>query len=138
MFGLFGKNSKALQLIRDSQSIIRSDETAYADRHLVKISEITSSSIQRALNKPDFKTTKGDKTPRWLKEAHRDARKRNDQAALSGTTLAIIFLRAQELGDLAQPACDAIDEFIARWPVVENSSTQSSDCLLYTSPSPRD
>ena len=127
MFGLFGKNSKALQLIRDSQSIIRSDETAYADRHLVKISEITSSSIQRALNKPDFKTTKGDKTPRWLKEAHRDARKRNDQAALSGTTLAIIFLRARELGDLAQPACDAIDEFIARWPVVENSSTQSSE-----------
>ena len=79
------------------------------------------------MNKPDFKTTKGDKTPRWLKEAHRDARKRNDQAALSGTTLAIIFLRAQELGDLAQPACDAIDEFIARWPVVENSSTQSSE-----------
>ena len=127
MFGLFGKNSKALQLIRDSQSIIRSDETAYADRHLVKISEITSSSIQQALSNPDIKTTKGDKTPRWLKEAHRDARKRNDQAALSGTTLAIIFLRAQELGDLAQPACDAIDDFIARWPAVENSSTQSSE-----------
>ena len=126
MFGLFGKNSKALQLIRDSQSIIRSDETAYADRHLSTISEITSSSIQQALSKPDIKTTKGDKTPRWLKEAHRDARKRNDQAALSGTTLAIIFLRAQELGDLAQPACDAIDEFIARWPVVEKSSTQTS------------
>jgi len=44
----------------------------------------------------------------------------------SGTTLAIIFLRAQELGDLARPACDAIDEFIARWPVVEKSSTQTS------------
>ena len=126
MFGLFGKNSKALQLIRDSQSIIRSDETAYADRHLSKISEITSSSIQQALSNPDIKTTKGDKTPRWLKEAHHDARKRNDQAALSGTTLAIIFLRAQELGDLAQPACDAIDEFIARWPVVEESSAQAS------------
>ena len=127
MFGLFGKNSKAIQLIRDSQSIIRSDETTYVDRHLIKISEIASSSIQEALNKPDTKTTKGDKTPRWLKEAHREARKRNDQAALSGTTLAIIFLRAQELGDLAQPACDAIDDFIARWPVVENSSTQSSE-----------
>ena len=126
MFGLFGKNSKALQLIRDSQSIIRSDETAYADRHLSKISEITSSSIQQALSKPDIKTTNGDKTPRWLKDAHHDARKRNDQAALSGTTLAIIFLRAQELGNLAQPACDAIDEFIARWPVVEKSSTQTS------------
>ena len=71
--------------------------------------------------------TKGNRTSRWLKEAHRDARKRNDQAALSGTTLAIIFLSAQELGDLAQPACDAISEFIARWPVAEETSTQDSE-----------
>ena len=126
MFGLFGQKSKALQLIRDSQSIIRSDETAYADRHLLKISEIASSSIRRALNKSVIKT-EGNKTPRWLTEAHHDARKRNDQAALSGTTLAIIFLRAQELGDLAQPACDAIDEFIARWPVDEETSAQDSE-----------
>ena len=126
MFGLFGQESKALQLIRDSQSIIRSDETAYADRHLLKISEIASSSIRQALNKSGIKT-EGNKTPRWLKEAHHDARKRNDQAALSGTTLAIIFLRAQELGDLAQPACDAIDEFIDRWPVDEETSIQASE-----------
>ena len=126
MFGLFGQKSKALQLIRDSQSIIRSDETAYADRHLLKISEIASDSIQRALNESGVKT-KGNRTSRWLKEAPRDARRRNNQAALSGTTLAIIFLRAQELGDLAQPACDAISEFIARWPVAEETSTQDSE-----------
>ena len=126
MFGLFGKKAKALQLIRDSQSIIRSDETAYADRHLLKISAIASSSIQRALNESGGKTN-GDKTPRWLKEAHRDARRRHNQAALSGVTLAIIFLKAQELGSLAQPACDAIDEFIARWPVEEEPSAQVSE-----------
>ena len=126
MFGLFGQKSKALQPIRDSQSIIRSDEIAYADRHLLKISEIASDSIQRALNESGGET-KGNRTSRWLKEAHRDARRRNNQAALSGTTLAIIFLRAQELGDLAQPACDAISEFIARWPVDENTSTQDSE-----------
>ena len=126
MFGLFGKKSKALQLIRDSQSIIRSDETAYADRHLLKISAIANSSIQRALNESSGKTN-GDKTPRWLKEAHRDARRRHNQAALSGVTLAIIFLKAQELGSLAQPACDAIDEFIARWPVEEEPSAQVSE-----------
>ena len=126
MFRLFGKQSKALQLIRDSQSIIRSDETAYADRHLSKISAIAISSIQRALNESGGKTN-GDKTPRWLKEAHRDARRRHNQAALSGVTLAIIFLKAQELGNLAQPACDAIDEFIARWPVEEEPSAQVSE-----------
>ena len=126
MFGLFGKKSKALQLIRDSQSIIRSDDTAYADRHLLKISAIANSSIQRALNESGGKTN-GDKTPRWLKEAHRDARRRHNQAALSGVTLAIIFLKAQELGNLAQPACDAIDEFIARWPVEEETSAQPSE-----------
>ena len=71
--------------------------------------------------------TNGDKTPRWLKEAHRDARRRHNHAALSGVTLAIIFLRAQELGDLAQPACDAIDEFITRRPVDEKPSVQASE-----------
>ncbi len=126
MFGLFGKKSKALQLIRDSQSIIRSDEIAYADRHLLKISAIASSSIQRAMTESAAKSN-GDKTPRWLKEAHRDARRRHNQAALSGVTLAIIFLKAQELGNLAQPACDAIDEFIARWPVDEEPSAQASE-----------
>ncbi len=126
MFGLFGKKSKALQLIRDSQSLIRSDETAYADRHLLKISAIANSSIQRALNESGGKTS-GDKIPRWLKEAHRDARRRHNQAALSGVTLAIIFLKAQELGNLAQPACDAINEFIARWPVEEEPSAQVSE-----------
>ena len=126
MFRLFGKKSKALQLIRDSQSIIRSDETAYTDRHLLKISAIANSSIQRALNESGGKTN-GDKTPRWLKDAPRDARRRHNQAALSGVTLAIIFLKAQELGNLAQPACDAIDEFIARWPVEEEPSAQVSE-----------
>ncbi|HBK76846.1 MAG TPA: hypothetical protein DDZ73_10755, partial [Gammaproteobacteria bacterium] len=69
---------------------------------------------------------KREKIPRWLKEAHRDARKRNDQAALSGTTLAIIFLQARELGDLAQPASGAIEEFIARWPADEKTSAQAA------------
>ena len=126
MFELFGQNSKARQLIKDSQSIIRADELTYANKHLLKISEVAGDSIRQALNRSDAQV-KGEKIPRWLKEAHRDARKRNDQAALSGTTLAIIFLSAQELGDLAQPACDAIDEFIARWPVDEETSAQDSE-----------
>ena len=104
----------------------RQDERAYTDRHLLKISAIANSSIQRALNEYGAKTN-GEKTPRWLKEAHRDARRRHNQAALSGVTLAIIFLRARELGNLAQPACDAIDEFIARWPVDEETSAQASE-----------
>lgn len=126
MFELFGQNSKARQLIKDSQSIIRADELTYADKHLLKISEVAGDSIRQALNRSGAQVRR-EIIPRWLKEAHRDARKRNDQAALSGTTLAIIFLSAQELGDLAQPACDAIDEFIARWPVDEKTSAQDSE-----------
>ena len=125
MFELFGQNSKARQLIKDSQSIIRSDELTYADKHLFKISEVAGDSIRQALNRSAAQA-KREKIPRWLKEAHRDARKRNDQAALSGTTLAIIFLQARELGDLAQPASGAIEEFIARWPADEKSSAQAA------------
>ena len=125
MFELFGQNSKARQLIKDSQSIIRADELTYADKHLYKISEVAGDSIRQALNRSGAQT-KREKIPRWLKEAHRDARKRNDQAALSGTTLAIIFLQARELGDLAQPASGAIEEFIARWPADEKTSAQTA------------
>ena len=125
MFELFGPNSKARQLIKDSQSIIRADELTYADKHLYKISEVAGDSIRQALNRSGAQT-KREKIPRWLKEAHRDARKRNDQAALSGTTLAIIFLQARELGDLAQPASGAIEEFIARWPADEKTSAQAA------------
>ena len=125
MFELFGQNSKARQLTKDSQSIIRADELTYADKHLLKISEVAGDSIRQALNRSDAQV-KGEKIPRWLKEAHRDARKRNDQAALSGTTLAIIFLQARELGDLAQPASGAIEEFIARWPADEKTSAQAA------------
>ena len=125
MFELFGQNLKARQLIKDSQSIIRADELTYADKHLYKISEVAGDSIRQALNRSGAQT-KREKIPRWLKEAHRDARKRNDQAALSGTTLAIIFLQARELGDLAQPASGAIEEFIARWPADEKTSAQAA------------
>ncbi|HIB81940.1 MAG TPA: hypothetical protein EYO55_08145 [Gammaproteobacteria bacterium] len=125
MFELFGQNSKARQLIKDSQSIIRADELTYADKHLFKISEVAGDSIRQALNRSAAQA-KREKIPRWLKEAHRDARKRNDQAALSGTTLAIIFLQARELGDLAQPASGAIEEFIARWPADEKTSAQAA------------
>ena len=125
MFELFGQNSKARQLTKDSQSIIRADELTYADKHLLKISEVAGDSIRQALNRSGAQV-KGEKIPRWLKEAHRDARKRNDQAALSGTTLAIIFLQARELGDLAQPASGAIEEFIARWPADEKTSAQAA------------
>ena len=125
MFELFGQNSKARQLIKDSQSIIRADELTYADKHLYKISEVAGDSIRQALSRSGAQT-KREKIPRWLKEAHRDARKRNDQAALSGTTLAIIFLQARELGDLAQPASGAIEEFIARWPADEKTSAQAA------------
>lgn len=115
MLGLFGRKAKALQLIRDTESIIRADEVAYADRHLEKISGCAQQSIQQALDELGDNSTQ-DKVPRWLKESHRDARKRNDQAALSGTTLAIIFLKAKVLEGDGQPACDAIEAFIARWP----------------------
>jgi len=125
MFELFGQNSKARQLIKDSQSIIRADELTYADKHLYKISEVAGDSIRQALNRSGAQA-KREKIPRWLKEAHSDARKRNDQAALSGTTLAIIFLQARELGDLAQPASGAIEEFIARWPADEKTSAQAA------------
>ena len=48
MLGIFGKKGQARQIIRDTKAIIRSDESAYTDRHLGKITALTDKHLERA------------------------------------------------------------------------------------------
>jgi hypothetical protein len=61
------------------------------------------------------KTKTGPGSPIWLKERHRDARRRRDQIQLTAATLSIIYLRARELGQLGAPVCEIIDNAMERW-----------------------
>lgn len=50
-----------------------------------------------------------------FKQLHGEARRRNDQVALTAYTLVIIHLRAKALDARAGAALAAIDEFIGQW-----------------------
>lgn len=50
-----------------------------------------------------------------FRQLHREARRRNDQVALTAYTLVIIQLRAEALGTAGGPALEAIGEFTGHW-----------------------
>ncbi|MAN79569.1 MAG: hypothetical protein CMM77_14385 [Rhodospirillaceae bacterium] len=58
-----------------------------------------------------------------MSRMHNEARKRRDQRVLTSLTLAIIYMRAGKVGDLAKPAIDAIEGYIDEWaPVADENS----------------
>jgi len=58
-----------------------------------------------------------------LSRMHNEARKRRDQRALTSLTLAIIYMRAERVGDPAKPARDAVEAYLGEWaPLAEENS----------------
>ena len=114
MFNLFGDEKKAKRLKKDALTIIRSDEVAYAPPHL-KSCALMVAEYLAAISSSAPKTKAGHGSAIWLKEQHRDARRRRDQIQLTAATLSIISLRACELGRLGAPICEIIDNAMERW-----------------------
>ena len=135
MFNLFGNERKAKRLNKDALTIIRSDEVAYLPVHLKACATMVAEYLGTfLLATPKTKTGPG--SPIWLKERHRDARRRRDQIQLTAATLSIIYLRARELGQLGAPICEIIDNAMERWagdpdasPEVLPDPTQASYSL---------
>jgi len=135
MFNLFGNERKAKRLNKDALTIIRSDEVAYLPVHLKACATVVAEYLATfLLATPKTKTGAG--SPIWLKERHRDARRRRDQIQLTAATLSIIYLRARELGQLGAPVCEIIDNAMERWagdpdasPEVLPDPTQASYSL---------
>lgn len=114
MFNLFGNERKAKRLKKDALTIIRSDEVAYPPPHR-KSCALMVTEYLAAIFSAAAKTKAGPGSPIWLKEQHRDARRRRDQIQLTAATLSIIYLRARELGQLGAPVCEIINNAIERW-----------------------
>ena len=114
MFNLFGNEGKAKRLEKDALTIIRSDEVAYPPAHL-KSCALMVVEYLAAVCSDAPKTKAGHGSAIWLKEQHRDARRRRDQIQLTAATLSIISLRACELGRLGAPICEIIDNAMERW-----------------------
>ena len=112
MFSLFGKRHEARRLDRDCRAIIRSDELAYRPSHLEKIGALVTEYLEQARKAGSIEPID---PPNWLKNVHREARKKHDQARLSAATLTIIYLRAHKLGEDGAPVRQNIDSYLLKW-----------------------
>ena len=112
MFSLFGKQHEARRLDRDCRAIIRSDELAYRPSHLEKIGALVTEYLEQARKAGSIEPID---PPNWLKNVHREARKKHDQARLSAATLTIIYLRAHKLGEDGAPVRQNIDSYLLKW-----------------------
>jgi len=117
MFGLFGnrKEREARQLNRDAPNIVEHTYQSFRPELISEVAQMTSEHIKRAhetygVSEIDLKRAHVD-----YKALHLEAQRRRDQVALSAMTLTIIYLRAEISGASAQPACEAINEFIREW-----------------------
>jgi len=130
MFSLFGKRHEARRLDRDCRAIIRSDELAYRPSHLEKIGALVTEYLEQARKAGSIEPID---PPNWLKNVHREARKKHDQARLSAATLTIIYLRAQKLGEDGAPVRQNIDSHLLKWRT-EPSSSGTNEVDLETPP----
>jgi hypothetical protein len=112
MFSLFGKRHEARRLDRDCRAIIRSDELAYRPSHLEKIGALVTEYLEQVRKAGSIEPID---PPNWLKNVHREARKKHDQASLSAATLTIIYLRAHKLGEDGAPVRQNIDSYLLKW-----------------------
>lgn len=128
MFSLFGKRHEARRLDRDCRAIIRSDELAYRPSHLEKIGTLVTEYLEQARKAGSIEPID---PPNWLKNVHREARKKHDQARLSAATLTIIYLRAHKLGEDGAPVRQNIDSYLLKWRT-EPSPSGTNEVIRFT------
>jgi len=117
IFGLFGdkKKREAKQLNSDAPLIIEQSMQTYTGPRLREMAEMVVEHIARAharygTAEIDLKRAHYD-----YKGLHKEARRNNDQVALSALTLVIIHLRAEMNAPAAAPAIATIEDFTKAW-----------------------
>lgn len=88
--------SYSIERIRDI-AVMALEHLGKAGEHLVEHSESRDQLLYR------------------FRQLHSEARRRNDQVALTAYTLVIIHLRAEALGSICSPALEAIEAFTGQW-----------------------
>jgi hypothetical protein len=106
---------EAKRLNRDAPTIIESATKSFPVARVRDIAIMTLESLAEARAHLEKHEQSRDQMLYRFKQLHGEARRRMDQVALTAYTLIIIRLRAEALGDIANPAMEAIDEFTGRW-----------------------
>ena len=113
LFNNPGRDAKRLN--RDAPAIIDSATKSLPVDRVREIALMTLEKLGEVRTHLDEHTQSRDQVLYRFKQLHGEARRRMDQVGLTAYTLIIIDLRAQALGDRAEPARQAIDEFTGQW-----------------------
>lgn len=113
-FGIGGAESAARQLNVDAARIIESTEGQFGRDTLARVVDIVREQLDEVHRLSLGETQYYEQGLKHLTERNAEHRRKNDQAAWSAVTLAIIYLKAERLGAAAAPACAHIDAFLER------------------------
>ena len=115
LVGLGGPEYDAKILARDARSMIDMVHGQHGAASLESITATCREHInlvhERGLNDPQFY----EQGIVQLTELNKAARMRRENAVWSGITLAVIYVRAEILGDLGMPAKNVIEGFMQKW-----------------------
>ena len=109
---LNSKKREARRLNRDSVAIIRADCRDHDAKHLERIAQQTKEYLQQARERSKHDPNADYRNLAYLETEHKKNRLYPSQVTLGAVTLAIIYLRAEKLGDDTKPAINAIEEFV--------------------------
>jgi len=112
---LFGEKGEARQLNRDARAIINAARIGYRPETQREMSVLTGTTLATAHERGGADPAKYQPLIDHFKMMHRDAKTARNQTQLTAYTLIIIYLRAQQLGDIATDARNEIDQFIEAW-----------------------
>jgi hypothetical protein len=106
---------EAKRLTRDASTIIDSATKSFPVDRVRDIAIMTLESLTEARAHLEKHEQSHDQMLYRFQQLHGEARRRMDQVALTAYTLIIIRLRAETLGEIADPAGEVIDEFTGQW-----------------------
>ena len=106
---------EARRLNRDAPVIVEQATLGYPVARVRSVANATTEHLARTREVLAERPESREEVLARLREMHRDARRRNDQEALTAVTLVIIALRAEALGEAARPAGEAIEAFLEEW-----------------------
>lgn len=128
LIGFGGADYDGKLLAKDARSVIDMIQNQHGAAQLARIAEECRVHInevhERGLNDPQFYKRGVD----HLTELNRAARSRRDNVAWSGITLAIIYIKAELLGESGVSAINAVKGFTEMWAHVSDSDEPENDC----------
>jgi len=128
LLGFGGADYDGKLLAKDARALINMIQGQHGAAQLARIAEECRVHIdqvhERGLNDPQFYA----QGVNHLTDLNRAARSRHDNVAWSGITLAIIYIKAEILGEPGVTAINTVKGFTDKWVHVSDSDASENDC----------